>query len=265
MITPFPELDAVLTRLTAAARAILREHYVGSYLQGSFALGAGAAQSDADVIVVTTLPPSGEVEARLRRLHADLPTWPGPWALNVEGSYADAASLRTAEGLGVPWLFVDRGHREMEWSEHCNTLHTRWILHHHGIALDGPPARDLVDDVPERAMREAARAALPRTLAGIREWAPMEHAWTQRYIVQTYSRVLHTAITGRVASKPAALEWAKASLDPGWHPLLEQVARDRATAWKPVDPPRPGSMERAHAFAAHIERRIELEGRPDDR
>lgn len=81
----------------------------------------------------------------------------------------------------------------------------------------------------------------------------MDHAWTQRYIVQTYSRVLYTAETGKVASKPTALEWARSRLDPAWLPLLGQVAEDRAIPWKPVDPPRLGSMQRAYEFAAYVE------------
>lgn len=260
MITPFPDLDAVLLDLHREARAVLGDTWVGSYLQGSFALGAGDRQSDADVLVVTTRPPSGATEAALRRLHRALPTWPGAWSQDVEGSYADLSSLRSAAGRGVPWLFVDRGCREMAWDEHCNTLHTRWVLRHHGIALGGPPARELVDDVPAAAMREAARAALPGVLADVQQWAPADHTWTQKYVVQTCSRVLYTAMTGRVATKPAALEWARTHLDPAWRPLLEQVQQDRAQPWRPVDPARPGSMDQARAYAAYVERWAEQQG-----
>lgn len=250
--TPFPALDALLAELCHDAREVLGDSWVGCYLQGSFALGDGDAQSDADVLVVVTELPSGSREQGLRRLHAALPDSPSPWARDVEGSYADVASLRSPAGLGVPWLYVDRGHREMTWDEHCNTLHTRWILRHHGIALDGPPARELVDEVPADALRAAAREALPRTVADVEQWAPPDHAWTQRYVVQTCSRVLCTAVTGQVASKPAALRWVRGHVDPSWEPLLAQVERDRTTPWRPVDPPRPGSMERALAFAAHV-------------
>lgn len=252
-ITAFPELDAILADLARSARAILGGTYVGCYLGGSFALGAGDAESDADFVVVTTVPPAGDAEAGLRRLHAEIPDRPGIWNRNVEGSYADLDSLRDNDGVGRPWLFVDRGHREMEWDPHCNTLHTRWVLRNHGIAVDGPPPAGLVADVPEQALRDDARAALPGILDGIRAWADMEHAWTQRYVVQTYCRVLYTMVTGRVASKPDALRWAEDTLDPVWRPLLRQVAGDRLSPWKPVDPPRPGSMERAYEFAAYAE------------
>ena len=260
MITPFPELNAVLVEFNATVRTILSDTYVGCYLQGSFALGAGDAESDADFIVVTAAPPSGHAETELRRLHDEIPTQPGIWNRNLEGSYADLDSLRHNSGVGQPWLYADRGHRDMIWDDHCNNLYTRWILRNHGIVLDGPPPADIVAEVPEQALREAARDALPRTLHDIRTWANMEHAWTQRYIVQTYCRVLYTTVTGRVASKPDALRWAQANLDPMWRALLTQVADDRLTPWKPVDPPRPGSMELAYEFAAYAEA-----WHPDDR
>ena len=253
-LTGFGDLDGVLTDLSKSARHALGDVYLGTYLQGSFALGTGDAQSDADFIIVTAAPLSGAREAEIRRLHADLPTRPRIWNLNLEGSYADAPSLRTSDGLGVSWLFIDRGHREMTWDKHCNTLHTRWILRNHGITVDGPSPATLVDEVPPGLLRAAARESLPGTLDEVATWADMNNAWTQKYIVQTYSRVLYTAMTGRVISKAGALSWATDTLDEEWRPLLTQVAADRALSWEPVDPPRPGSMEQTRAFAVYVEK-----------
>lgn len=251
--TRFAELNAVLADLRDSARQALGSTYVGLYLQGSFALGAGDAQSDADFIVVTTVPPSGAAEASLRQLHSDIPLRSGVWNRNLEGSYADAESLRSMAGLGVPWLFNNHGHRTLEWDTHCNTLHTRWILRNHGVPLDGPPVAKLVDEVPEDALKEAALAGLPGALDEIIAWADIDNAWTQKYIVATHSRMLYTAWTGRVASKPQALAWAMATLAPEWRALLLQVAADRGSPWTPVDPPRPGSMDLALRYAEHVE------------
>lgn len=251
--TSFPDLDAVLDDLRRSASNILGTTYIGMYLQGSFALGAGDAQSDADFIVVISEKPTPDVERELRHLHNDIPTRPGIWNRNIEGSYADAPTLRDATGLGVPWLFNDHGRRTLEWNTHCNNLHTRWILHNHGISLEGPPIRDLVDEVSEEALADAALAGLPGTLERIAVWADMANAWTQKYVVQTYSRMLYTARTGRVTSKPQALAWAMRTLDPEWGDLLRQVAEDRVLPWQPVEPPRPGSMQRAVEYAKYVE------------
>lgn len=253
MLTPFAELDAVLADLTGTARDILGDTFVGAYLQGSFALGAGDENSDCDFIIAATTLPSGRIEAGLRRLHDDIPTRAGFWTKHLEGSYADTASMRSVDGLGVPWLFCDHGHRELIWDTHCNSAHARWILHQHGITIDGPPVTDLVDEVPPQALRDEARNALPELMAGLRTWAPFNIAWTQRYTVTTYCRLLYTLHTAQVASKRGALEWARDNLDSRWRPLLTQVFQDRPLGWDPADPPRPGSLEAAHEFAAYAE------------
>jgi hypothetical protein len=258
--TPFPDLDAILDDLCVAVHEILGDAFIGMYLQGSFALGAGDKQSDADFLVVVEEAPSGAAEVGLRQLHEEIPTRPGLWNMNLEGSYADASSLRSPSGLGVPWLFNNRGHRTLAWDTHCNSLPTRWILRNHGIALAGTPIDSLVDEVPEASLKDAARADLSGTLDEIETWADMNNAWTQKYIVQTYSRLLYTATTGLVASKPQALSWAMETLDPEWRLLLVQVAEDRRLPWQPVDPPRPGSMERAKEYAQHVQQLIARRG-----
>jgi hypothetical protein len=253
MFTPFEELDAVLVDLTGSVRDILGDTFVGAYLQGSFALGAGDINSDCDFIIATTVLPSGSVEAELRRLHDEIPTRPGFWTKELEGSYADVPSLRSVDGLGVPWLYCDRGHRELSWDTHCNSLHTRWILRYHGITIAGPQIADQVDKVPPEAIRDAMRHALPQVMPGIKTWASFDVAWTQRYAVATYCRILYSLHTAEVASKRHALDWARDTLDPTWRPLLDQVIQDRDLGWDPAEPPRPGSLEATYQFAAYVE------------
>jgi hypothetical protein len=253
MFTPFEELNAVLADFTGSARDILGETFVGTYLQGSFALDAGDVNSDCDFIVAATTLPAGSVEAQLRELHDQLPTRDGFWTRHLEGSYADIASLRSVDGLGVPWLYNDHGHRELIWDTHCNSLHTRWILRHHGITIAGPPVADLIDELPAEAIRDEMRMALPELMPGLQTWAPFQVAWTQRYAVSTYCRVLYTLATAEVASKQGALEWARVHLDPKWRPLLTQVIEDRALGWDPAASPRPGSLDATYEFATYAE------------
>ncbi|MDF3147553.1 MULTISPECIES: aminoglycoside adenylyltransferase domain-containing protein [unclassified Streptomyces] len=251
MFTPCQELDALLADFVGTVRGILGDTFVGAYLQGSFALGAGDLHSDCDFIVATTALPSGATEAELRRLHAEIPTRPGHWTKHLEGSYADTTSLRASSGLGTRWLFCDHGHCELVWDTHCNSLHTRWILRNHGITLAGPPISGLVDAVPPQPMREAMRTMLPGLMDDLKTWARFDMAWAQRNAVTAYCRALFTLHTGQVASKRGALEWARDHLDPMWHPLLDQVIEDRVRGLDPADPPRPGSIDAMYAFAAY--------------
>jgi len=52
--TPYPDVNALLQELLTGVRAILGDHLVGVYLDGSLALGCFEPdRSDVDVVVVT--------------------------------------------------------------------------------------------------------------------------------------------------------------------------------------------------------------------
>jgi 8-oxo-dGTP pyrophosphatase MutT (NUDIX family) len=257
-VTGFYELDRLLEDFVSRVSAILGDDLVGAYLTGSFALGGGDRHSDADFIVVTAKRPTPEQEAALRELHAEIPTRAGHWPHNLEGSYAPAADLASIEALGEEWLFVDRGHREMAWSTHCNTEDVRWTLRERGVTLAGPEPRGLVAEVPPEALRESMRPLIERFLPDLFTWISFDNAWAQKYAVATLCRMLYTLETAEVTSKPAALEWAKEALDPGWRGLIQQVLDDRDRAWDPEERPRPGSVEATTAFAEYARSRAEV-------
>jgi predicted nucleotidyltransferase len=114
----------------------METNLVGAYLTGSFALRAGDAASDCDFLVVTTARVGDEHEHALRELHGEILDWPSYWAYNLEGSYAPKADLQTLAALGQPWLYVNRGARELEWSAHCNTEDVRWVLRKRPLVLE---------------------------------------------------------------------------------------------------------------------------------
>ncbi len=252
MGTGFAELDDVLDRLVAGATAVLGSNLVGVYLVGSFAVGDADEHSDCDVLAPTVRPLTGDEEAGLRRLHAALPAAEGHWNREVEGSYPPVDELRSVDGLGRPWLYVDRGARSMEWSTHCNSLEHRWTLRHRGVALSGPPSVTVVDDLPAGALSEDMRRQIPDLLAGLRTWIDIERvAWGQRYAVSTLCRMLYSVATDGVASKRASLVWGLQNLAPEWQPLIEAALAGRARGWDPEDVPDPGSVEATVRFAEY--------------
>ena len=250
--TRYADLNGVLHDLVAGACAALGDSFVGAYVQGSFALGAGDRHSDCDFLVVVRGRPDPEQEAALRALHRDLPQRGGHWHRHLEGSYAVADELRTVAGLGREWLYVDHGSDEMTWSSHCNQAWTRWVLREHGTTLLGPCPAAVVDPVPDAVLRSEARATLGTLADDVLGWCAPDVAWCQRYLVVQASRSLYTVRTGRVASKRDALRWAMVHGDPVWRPLLQQVLADRERGLDPDDPPRPGSLQAARDFAAYV-------------
>ena len=247
--TPFPELNGLLAEFIECVQSTLVDDLVGAYVVGSFALGAGDLSSDCDFIVVTKEPVTGEQERALRRLHEEIPTRPGHWATNLEGSYAPQGDLETVERLDREWLYVDRGWREMRWSTHCNVADTRWILRQRGIPLIGPEPRTFACDVPADLLRDRMRTLIGNFLEDLLSWTSFDIIWAQRYAVESMCRMLYTLETGEVTSKLAALEWGKRELAPTWWDLIAQALADRPVPWN--DPPRPGSVEATIAFVEY--------------
>jgi predicted nucleotidyltransferase len=260
--TGFPALDAVLADLVAGARSVLGDDLVGVYLQGSFAVGDADEYSDVDFLVPTRRPVTPGQEEGLRALHAAFPVraegrapdGPVPWAGRLEGSYPPVAELRTLAATGRPWLYVDNGHAEMEWSLHDNTSVVRWSLREHGRVLAGPDPAELVCPVTAEELRAQVRVDATRLMPLLPTWTELDNAWTQPYVVATFCRFLHTLDTGRVHSKRSGLLWAAGRLDPRWGPLLRQALTDRADPWtRSQRPARPGSAEETRRFAAYAE------------
>jgi aminoglycoside adenylyltransferase-like protein len=247
--TQFPDLNSILGELTERARSILGDNFVGAYLQGSFAIGDADMHSDCDFLIpVHSLITAGQ-EAGLRAMHDEFPTRREHWAQHLEGSYPPVSELRTLRGLGRRWLYIDHGWREMRWSAHCNTEVVRWSLRECGITLAGPDPRTLVDEVPAEVLRARMRTYAGELLPDLYGWTSFDIAWTQRYAVTTFCRILYTIESGRVTSKKAALLWARDALAPRWSGLIQQVLDDRCAAWDV--PPRAGSVEQTLAFAEY--------------
>jgi predicted nucleotidyltransferase len=253
--TQFSDLNDLLEEFVARTSSILEDNFVGAYLTGSFALGGGDIHSDCDFLVVTYGRITTEQERALRELHDEIPSRPGHWPHDLEGSYAPKPDLETLATLDEQWLYVDRGWREMHWSTHCNTEDVRWTLRERGITLTGPDAREFVCEVPPAMLRTKMRQLIDNFLPELFSWTNFDLAWTQRYAVTNICRMLYTLDTGEVTSKRAGLEWAKLNLPPKWHALLQQVLDDRELGWDPDDPPRDGSVQETIALLEYAKNR----------
>ena len=252
--TSYAELNAVLENFITDVQAIVRDQFIGAYLQGSFALGDGDLHSDCDFIVVLKDGLTPDQLGRLMLLHDDIPTRPGHWTRHLEGSYAPARQLRDLSGLGHEWWYVDHGWRCLQRSTHCNTEVVRWTLRERGITLTGPDPATLIDEVPSESLRASMRIALPTLVPDLLTWASLDIAWSQRYLVATLCRMLYTLATAEVTSKRKALAWAMTRFDDDWRPLLCQVLNDRQLGFAADQRPRPGSVEQSLALVAHAQK-----------
>jgi hypothetical protein len=227
-------LGSVLVALDQQVRSALQDSVVGVYLKGSFALQSGDVHSDVDFLVVTRDQLTTAEEQRVRALHRAFPDRPEHWAHVLEGSYAPATALRDRAD-GTPWLFVDNGSRDMEFSAHDNSEVFRWVLRHRGVAISGPPADSLLPETPTQALRdEAARLAVERQDSALADPDYLANGWGQPHEVLINCRMLYTASTGEVCGKTASAQWCRDVVSTEWHPLIDAAIRSRPDPWQRV-------------------------------
>ncbi|MFK7916040.1 MAG: aminoglycoside adenylyltransferase domain-containing protein [Pseudomonadales bacterium] len=287
--TAYSELNTVLGHLVAGAQEVLQRNFVGAYLQGSFAVGDHSAFSDCDFVIVVEADLAADQLAGLQNLHQYIQRLPCDyWHKNLEGSYAPKQILRRwateprdppgeprdahwgdpamdgAPARCYPFWYLNHGSDTLVRSEHDNSQVVRWTLREHGVRLAGPPPEELIDPVSASALRSEVRATMD---LAIDTGLLMSSFALQAFWVGLFCRILHTIETGRITSKKAALQWARAMLDPQWHTLVDQALTlrkgDRAQALALVNPQ---TQTATRAFAHHCRRQadVRLADRPDD-
>ena len=234
--TAYQDVNVALRHLLMSIRAILGEHFLGMYLDGSLALGDfDPRSSDIDYLVVTNCALSDEAFSALREMHARFNAGGSPWATEVEALYVPREALRRADPAYALLPHIQRGPAE---TLVLDDLGGGWVLHlhvlrEHGVALVGPDPRSLIDPVHPDELRWAS-ADLMETW-----WGPMtddvepkfeSHVGYRVYTAITMCRILYTLQFGTVVSKPVAARWALEALDPAWKDVIRF-----ALAWRKDD------------------------------
>lgn len=241
MPTPFSELNVLLQALVSNAQEILRDNFIGCYLQGSFAVGDFDRHSDVDFTIITTGDLSEEQVVKLQVMHGRLYDLETHWAQHLEGSYFPLDVLRDLSQRGGELWYLDNGSRSLVRSDHCNTAVVRWVLREKGVPLAGPPVATMIAPIGEDVLREEIALV-------IKEWGQeilnnsnrFNNRFYQGFIVLSYCRMLHSLDTGTVESKAAGAEWAKRNLDPSWADLIDGTWSTRPdparSVRQPADP-----------------------------
>jgi hypothetical protein len=191
------------------------------YVHGSIALDAFDPQkSDVDFLVATEDELSPAVVERLDTLHRDLGDL-------LDGSYLPRDVFRRFDPQRVMHPHIEaRGGRLIVDHHGGETVIYRYLLRKCGVAVSGPPPRDLIDPVSAEELRWGVCDVLTNWWAPMLE-RPPDWLFEPRYCayaVVTMCRVRYTLATGDVASKPAAARWALEHVEPERHALIRRGA-----------------------------------------
>ncbi len=222
-----------MTRVPDEARAALQAlgsaldpSPVAAILSGSAVEGGLRPMSDVDLLVVVEDPLDAVTRVRLAAA-----------LMTVSGRYGAGGPPRPLDvtlvvrGDVAPWRYPPtRAFAYGEWlraayeagagpapGPHPDLAIALAQARAIGVALLGPPPRELLDPVPEADLRRALRDALPALLADL-------HG-DERNVLLTLARMWHTAATGAFVPKDAAARWAAARLPADQATWLELAAR----------------------------------------
>ena len=228
-------------------RRLLGEELMGAWLIGSGALGGAVAeQSDVDLVAVCVHAPSAE---RIQQLVSALAEETMAWPLRgLEFVLYPRAAVATPSPTPQFALNLNVGPRmPLHRSTEPAAEPAHWfvidlaILREHGVALFGPPARELVASIPRRWLLDALGDGLAWHAAN----EPVLHQ-----SVLNAARAWRYAVEGVWSSKDAAGGWALARTA---DPALVQTALavrhgDRTRALDPV---------RVDRFVRGVQARVE--------
>jgi predicted nucleotidyltransferase len=224
--TPYSEVNDVLNRLLFHVKRILGDQFVGMYLYGSLASGDFDPEtSDIDFLVVASETLPDETIADLEAMHQE--TWATSLkrSSQLEGAYVPRELIwrHNPNGAACPTVNEGRFYLARLGSDWIIQRH---VVREHGVTVEGPDPKTLIDFVSPDDIRGAV-------LGILREWwFPMleDPSWLREhgskyhaFAVISMCRVLHALEHGTVVSKPKAVAWARAKLDTRWLPLLDKA------------------------------------------
>ena len=202
--------EALLQRLRRAIPAAAGAGLLGLYVHGSWVAGDfDPRRSDVDLLAVLAADPGADLVRRLGALHDRLVAEHPEWADRVEVEYVSRDALADRRSGAHRMARISPGE-----PLHVVPVSEHFVLDWHaartsGVALHGPPAAELLPDIPDVEWTAAVRA----TARSWPDWVEdMRGPGGQAYAVLTVCRALVAVEQGRQVSKRAAATWAAEAL-----------------------------------------------------
>ena len=261
-----PEVASQVSAVQAVLAQQLGSNLRAIHLFGSAVDGGLQPLSDVDLMVSVASPLAEEVRRSLMQTLLQHSAWPGSSTVlrALEVTVVALAEL-------VPWRYPPR--REMQFGEWLREdiqagryeaampdhdlaiLITK--LRRHSVALLGPPATALFEQVPASHFKQS----LAHTLSQWNE--PPDWHGDERNVILALARIWYTACTGEIAPKDRAAAWTADRLPAAHRPLMRRAANTYLHGLADDLGETPEALARAiHFCKSEIERELEGRARP---
>jgi predicted nucleotidyltransferase len=248
--------------VVAALRSLLGAAVLGVYLHGSSVLGGLKPHSDVDLMAVTTRPMGDDEKRTLlhRLLHisrAGRPGWdrrPIELLVLVQDRIRPWRYPPDVDLLYGDWWRAEYERGEFPWTSPNPDLTIQIDM---ALRADhpvfGPPLTTLLDAVPPADVRRAMLDSLSDLLTNL--------DGDEANVLLTLARTWYSLVTGSIAPKDSAADWAIERLPPADRTILAHARSiylcETADDWTGLEPRIRGCVDR---LLVEIER--VAEGRP---
>ncbi len=274
-LTPYRELDDVLSGYAHTLRIALGGNFVGLYPLGSLAIGGFDLTSDVDFIIVTNSELTRDELGRVQSAHTDLIAQRTRWVSHLEYSVFPVRALAEKSSPYGPagrdnsaarqlWYVVNGG-STIEKSDHDNTLVTRWTLRYRSKAVLGPEPVAFAPNVTPAELRREIRNSMLGWEHLFSRNSPYNNRFHQVFFVLNNCRALQDLHEGKITSKAEGVSWAKQHLGPQWHALIDYCWQERQDTGIHVSQPAdPQAFEHTVAFIGYTTRLAETYELPNE-
>ncbi|ELN6776284.1 AadA family aminoglycoside 3''-O-nucleotidyltransferase [Escherichia coli] len=217
------EVSTQLSEVVGVIERHLEPTLLAVHLYGSAVNGGLKPHSDIDLLVTVTVRLNETTRRALLNDLLEVSTFPG----ESEALRAIEVTIVVHDDI-IPWRYPAK--RELQFGEWQRNdilagifepatididlaiLQTK--AREHSVALVGPAAEELFDPVPEQDLFEALNETL-KLWNSQPDWAGDE-----RNVVLTLSRIWYSAVTGKIAPKDVAADWAMERLPAQYQPVI---------------------------------------------
>jgi hypothetical protein len=221
--TNYPDIHNVLDFLTQGILRIIGDNLLGVYLTGSLSYGDfNPDNSDIDLVAIVNDPLSPEQMEALKHMHLYVGETHEKWAKRIECSYVPRDMLHNILPPKKPRPYFGEGIFYPEAPYGNEWIINQYLLYKHGIPLNGPAFKTLVQPIDIEDVRKACIRDL------FEEWEPkmnepewLKNSHYQSYVVLNLCRILYTVICHATATKKVSAAWVKLEFGPHWNHLIQ--------------------------------------------
>ncbi len=219
-ITPYIEINALLSSLLDHIQQILPDRLIGLYLYGSLVTDDfDKASSDIDLLAVTRSPIDDLEFTQLQQMHNDFVAVHPGWNDRIEIAYLSIAALQTFRSQRSQIAIISPGEPFHTKEAGNDWLINWWVVRERGVALCGPAPAAIIEPISTEEFLRAVRVQAQDW----REWVyHMQSRPAQAYAIVTLCRALYAHHHGEQASKPQAALWVQGHF-PQWAWLIQKA------------------------------------------